>query len=101
MFGLQLVTATQYQDPGPLLIENQIPAGEVMRTIIQPIRHYSSEDMAVQYELVAALKFILKTPDIHSANREAVIQELDLISHSLKEGTPDRDKKRVLALINT
>lgn len=101
MFGLPPARETELEHPDLLLIENQIPAEEVMRTIIQPIRHYSSDDMAVQYELVAALKYIRNSPAITAHYLAAVKQELDLISDSLKKGPPDIDKQRVLAFIST
>ncbi len=101
MFRIPPVIITEVRKHDLVLIENQIPAKEVMRNIIQPIRHYSREDMSVQYELVAALKYIKNTPEITGPSREAVDLELNLISDNLKKDPTNIDKQRVLNLLHT
>ncbi len=101
MFRIPSVIVTEVREHALLLIENQTPAEEVIRTIIQPIRYYSEEDMAVLFELVAALKYIKSTPEITGKSSEAVQEELNLISDSLKKDPQNKDKKRVLDLLYT
>ncbi len=82
------------------VIENHILADEIIRVVVQPIRYYSSNDMAVQYELVSALQFVHNDPEITALNRKLISAELDHMSLMLQKKQGDPDRNVVLELIH-
>lgn len=78
-----------------IVIKHHIPAKELLRILIQPIRLYSKEDSAVLYELIHALKFIASTPGISIENKAVIIQELGVIRKDVEThivNKADRDE---------
>ena len=76
-----------------------IPAEELMRIIVQPIRLYARHDSAVLYELIEMLKFIRQTSKLSHQNRNVVELELEAIRCDLEKNiTNPIDKKQILKL---
>ena len=83
------------------VIHNKIPAAEMMRIIIEPIRQYSKADSSVSYELLNALIFLGNNKNICSEYKEAVQSEIEALIHDLKDNiTNNNDLKRILVLLN-
>lgn len=84
------ITSQLAEDGNYILVRNYITGNELMRIIVQPIRLYAKEDSAVLYELIRALQFIAKAPNISDANSEIIAKELnslkdDCINHIKNE----------------
>ncbi|MGB6153588.1 MAG: DUF2254 family protein [Pricia sp.] len=81
------------------LIRKNIPAEELMRILVQPIRLYSKQDSTVMYELIKALQFTHRAPGLSNDNRKAVVQELKAARADL-DATIDNeiDRARIFAL---
>lgn len=83
-----------------ILIQNNIPARELMRIIVQPIRLYSKHDSSVIYELIIALKFICDRPNISKENKDVVSAELVAVNEDISNNIKNpRDKEHILALL--
>ncbi len=67
-----------------VLIKNNIPAKELMRTIIQPIRFYAKQDNLVLYELIDALRFIAKCPNLCNENSRVVKLEINSLRKDIE-----------------
>ncbi len=93
-------TKRESEGPNLSIIENHILADEIIRVVVQPIRYYSTNDMAVQYELVSALQFVHDDPQITELNRILIGHELEHMSQILQKKAQDLDKKVVLELFD-
>ncbi len=84
-----------------ILIKNTITAQELMRILIQPIRHYARNDSNVMYELAAALKYSLKNSKIVAANKNNILEEIETLSRSIEQNIDNKyDRKPILDIIN-
>ena len=82
-----------------ILIKRNMPAEELMRILIQPIRLYSKHDGSVLYELIGALKYAQRGINISNDNREVVNVELDALRNDLEKNIENPiDKRRILNL---
>ncbi|MGB5819700.1 MAG: DUF2254 domain-containing protein [Saonia sp.] len=79
-----------------ILIKNNIPASELMRIIVQPIRLYSKHDNAVMFELIGALKFIANGPNISDENRAIVFEELNSLKEDLEKHIINKTDRKLL-----
>jgi uncharacterized membrane protein len=92
-------TSEPFAEEKWIIIKNHVPAEELMRLVIQPIRLYSKTDSSVMYELIVALQFVLRDPDISKNNKEVVKNELLALSADIEKNIDnDFDKKRILKL---
>ncbi len=83
------------------LLQNNIPAKELMRILIQPIRLYSKHDNAVVLELIGALKFAKNGTGVSSENSGAIVSELKALKMDVKKSIENRlDRKRLLSLLD-
>ena len=83
-----------------VVIKNIIPASELMRILIQPIRLYSKQDSSVCYILIEVLQFIIEDKDIDSTKKAVVIQELNALRKDIESAIENQtDKERLLALM--
>ena len=80
--------------------EKSVPASELMRLIIQPIRHYGQQDSQVLYALIKALHYLRDHPKLPEFNKEAVSTELAAVREDI-EGHLDhsQDRERLLGLL--
>jgi len=87
---------------GPCIItRTNVPAEELMRIVVQPIRLYARHDNAVLYELIGALKFVHQTSNLSNTNRNVIRLELKALRHDLENNiTNPIDKKNILKLYN-
>ena len=82
-----------------ILIENNASADELMRVLVQPIRHYSKQDSAVMYELITSLQHIEAAPLLSQKNREAVTAELQAARFDLDQCLKNpTDRTRIFKL---
>ncbi len=78
-----------------------LPAAELMRIIVQPIRFYSKHDVSVLYELIGALQFMASRPNVSDDNRIVVDQELGALHDDIKKNIENKDdKERILKRFN-
>ena len=97
--GFPHLVSTTSNKGNTILIHKNIPADEVMRILVQPIRLYAKHDSTVMYELIKGLQFTYKAPGISNDNREAVAKELIAVKKDLvKNIENDIDRVRILAL---
>ncbi|MBQ0733363.1 DUF2254 domain-containing protein [Aquimarina celericrescens] len=84
-----------------ILIENTIIAEELMRILIQPIRHYAKNDSIVMFELAAALQYSVKNSKIVESNKKEIIKEIESLSTSIEQNIEnENDRKPILEIIN-
>lgn len=84
-----------------ILIENTIIAEELMRILIQPIRHYAKNDSIVMFELAAALQYSVKNSKIVASNKKEIIKEIETLSTSIEQNIEnENDRKPILEIIN-
>jgi len=84
-----------------ILVHHSIPASEIMRIIIQPIRFYAKKDLSVLYELVGALRFIKNRPNISDSNRQVVATELAVLRDDIERNIDNiSDKEHIFKLLN-
>ena len=80
-----------------ILIKNSISAEELMRVVVQPIRLYAKKDSTVVYELIEALCFVKKSPNLSNDNKAAVNSELEALRADLDRHIDNEtDKQRIL-----
>ncbi len=93
------MVSTSFDGGQMILIHKNIPAEELMRILVQPIRLYSKQDSAVMYELIRALQFMYRAPGISNDNRTAVGKELEALRSDLEKNIEnDVDRERIIAL---
>jgi len=93
------MVSTTFDQGQMILIRKNIPAEELMRILVQPIRLYSKQDSTVMYELIKALQFMYRAPGISNANRQVVVKELEAVRSDLEKNIEnDVDRDRILAL---
>ena len=91
--------STTYNDGQLILIRKNIPADELMRILVQPIRLYSKQDSTVMYELIKALQFTQRAPGLSNENRQEVAKELEALQIDLKKNIEnDIDSARILSI---
>lgn len=91
--------STTFDEGQMILLRRNIPAKELMRILVQPIRLYSKQDSTVIYELISALQFAHRAPGLSNDNRQAVAQELEAVQMDIMENIGnDIDRKQILAL---
>ncbi len=82
------------------VIGKTISCETLMRTIIQPIRHYSKKDSLVVCELINALKFLEKDAKIPQNKRSIVSRELKALQMDIEMNIENEiDKQHILKLI--
>lgn len=82
------------------LIRKNIPAKELMRILVQPIRLYAKQDSTVMYELIKALQFMDRVPGLSNDNRQAVMRELGALRSDLDKNIEnDVDRQSILSLV--
>lgn len=92
-------TSEPFADEKWIIIKNNVSAEELMRLVVQPIRLYSKNDSSVMYELIGALLFILRAPNILTINKEVVKTELQAVRTDIEKNIDnDIDKQRILKL---
>ncbi|PWH87211.1 DUF2254 domain-containing protein [Brumimicrobium oceani] len=82
-----------------VITDYSIPASELMRLVIQPIRLYSKHDNSVMYVLLKSLQFMKENPKISVKNKGVVEIELNALKHDIETsiGNPmDRESLVVL-----
>lgn len=95
------MVSTTFDKGKLILIENNIPAEELMRILVQPIRLYAKQDSAVMYELIEALQYIQRAPGISNDKRQAVADELRAVHSDLdKHIDNDTDRERLFSLFD-
>ncbi|MBQ4820546.1 DUF2254 domain-containing protein [Aquimarina sp. MMG016] len=83
-----------------LIIHNKIPAKELMRIVIQPIREYSKTDSSVAYELMSALIYVWNTKQICTDYVTVISDEIKALQTDLKVNiSNNKDLKRILDLV--
>ncbi|MDT7827787.1 DUF2254 domain-containing protein [Pricia sp. S334] len=83
-----------------ILIENHIPAEELMRILVQPIRLYSKKDSSVMYELINALQFMYDAHGLSRDDRQALADELEATRRDIEMHIDNEyDKQGLLALL--
>ncbi|MUH37817.1 DUF2254 domain-containing protein [Zobellia amurskyensis] len=93
------ITSQPVENGKCILIKHNITASELMRIIIQPIRLYAKQDSAVMHELIGALQFITKGPNISDENRSVVFTELECLKEDIKNHIGNEtDKDHLLKL---
>ncbi|CAM3505868.1 DUF2254 domain-containing protein [Zobellia roscoffensis] len=93
------ITSQPVESGKCILIKNNITATDLMRIIVQPIRLYAKQDSAVIHELIGALQFITKGPNISDENRALVFMELQNLKEDIKEHIENTaDRKQLLKL---
>ncbi len=93
------MVSTTFDEGKLILIENNIPAEELMRILVQPVRLYSKQDSTVMYELIKALQFMHRAPGVSNENRQVVVKELEALRSDLENNIEnDTDKERILTL---
>ncbi|KKK87298.1 hypothetical protein LCGC14_2754630 [marine sediment metagenome] len=93
------MVSTTFKDGNTILIRKKIPADEVMRILVQPIRLYAKQDSTVMYELIKGLQFTHRAPGLSDDNRDAVAKELVAVRNDLTKNIEnDLDRVRILAL---
>ncbi len=93
------MVSTTFDKGQMILIHKNIPAEELMRILVQPIRLYSKQDSTVMYELIKALQFMQRSPGISTDNRQAVVQELEALRSDLEKNIENEvDRTRIVAL---
>ncbi len=82
------------------VIHNKIPASEMMRIVIEPIRGYAKADSTVSYELLSALVYLRNSGEIIPEYMEAIQNEIKSLVNDLKNNiTNNQDLKRILELL--
>lgn len=80
-----------------MVVRNIIPASELMRVLMQPIRLYSKADSSVCNALIEMLQFIIEDEHIGSLKKAAVIQELNALREDIKDNIKNAgDRERLL-----
>ncbi len=93
------MVSTTFDNGSMILIRKNIPAEELMRILVQPIRLYAKQDSSVLYELIKALQFMSRAPGISIDNRQAVMAELDALRSDLGKNIENNlDRARILGL---
>ncbi len=83
-----------------ILIENTIIAEELMRILIQPIRHYARNDSIVMFELAAALQHSVKNSKIVASNKKEITKEIETLSRSIEQNIENKnDRKPILEIL--
>jgi len=84
-----------------ILLKNNIPASELMRIIVQPIRHYAKQDSAVLFDMIGALQFIARGPNISNENKAVVAAELAALkANILEEIVNEADRMQLLKALD-
>lgn len=78
------------------IIYNHLPATELFRIVIQPIRHYAREDSAVLYELISLLNFNLIDPHMSQVNKKVIEQELQSLGVQVQDSNLGLADKEIL-----
>ncbi|UZO81110.1 DUF2254 domain-containing protein [Aquimarina sp. ERC-38] len=82
-----------------IVIQNHIATDEIMRLVIQPIRHYGKEDVLVTHTLVASLFSITRNANIRKEEKQSIRIELQNIKDSIKKHVESKsDQDRILSL---
>ncbi len=80
-----------------LLIHNYVPAAEVVRMVLQPIRLYAKNDNTVMYELIKGLQSLQTNPEVTQRNKQEIGIELEAIKLTIENTiTNSIDKNRIL-----
>lgn len=91
------ITSESLPEKKLVLIKNRILAEELMRLVVQPIRLYAKKDSAVIYELIEALRFVEKSPNLSKDNKLAVATEIKALRADIEKNIDNEiDKQRVL-----
>jgi uncharacterized membrane protein len=84
-----------------IVISHNITIVELIRIIIQPIRFYAKEDCTVVYQLVKALNYCLRNPNISEGNKESILLELSVMKEDIEKYISNKtDKEKLLASFN-
>ena len=93
------MVSTVFNEGRVIVIRKNIPAEELMRILVQPIRLYAKQDSTVMYELIKALQFTHRSTGLSKDNRQAVAKELEAARYDLEKNIEnDIDKARIFAL---
>lgn len=93
------MVSTTFDQGRLILIRRNIPAGELMRILVQPIRLYSKKDSSVMYELIKALQYMYRSPGLSNDNRQSIVKELEALRSDLEANIAnDLDRERIVAL---
>ena len=90
------LSSEPYEQENLIIIKNHVPAKELMRVLIQPIRLYAKHDSTVMYELVNALTFISKHQNLSQEDVDAVLLELKAIEDGVERNFDNEYDKKVL-----
>jgi uncharacterized membrane protein len=93
------MVSTTYHQGKLVLVKKNVPAEELMRIVVQPIRLYAKQDSTVMYELIGALQFIKKAPGLSNDNRRTVGNELGALRSDLEKNMENpTDRERIFGL---
>ncbi|SHJ11305.1 Uncharacterized membrane protein [Aquimarina spongiae] len=93
-------TLEKRSDLEMLIVHQNIPARELMRIIVQPIREYAKMDCAVAYELMSTLIYVWNTKNICTDYITAISDEIKALQSDLKANIGNhKDLKRILELV--
>ena len=94
-------TIDRRHDEACMIVRNVIPASELMRLLMQPLRLYSKQDSSVCHTLIEVLQYIIEDHKIDSVKKAPVIQELNALQEDIKSSIANSaDRERLLGLID-
>ncbi|MGB7395408.1 MAG: DUF2254 domain-containing protein [Pricia sp.] len=93
------MVSNTYGEGKLILIRHNVPAEELMRIVVQPIRLYAKQDSTVMYELIGALHFMQRAPGISNENRRILQKELAALREDLDKNIENAtDRERIFKL---
>jgi uncharacterized membrane protein len=99
MLQFPTLTSNKLKDGNVVVIKNNISAGDLMFSIVQPIRLYSKNDAVVLSVLIEALTFAINGPHVPEENKQVVQEELEALKHDIEKNVDNPiDKARILKL---
>lgn len=72
---------------GIVLVSDLVKTDELMRLVIQPIRHYGRNDLQVIYTLIRSLSYLKTLPHLNATQIEEINQELQMIEDHVSKGS--------------
>jgi len=92
-------TSNSLRDGKIIIVRNNVTAGELMQTIIQPIRLYAKKDSSVVIALHGALKFIARDAKVSKENKKDVDKELEALKLDVENNIENKfDREKILAM---
>lgn len=93
------ITSEPFNEESLIIVRHNVPAEELMRVVVQPIRLYSKKDSTVIYELIGALQFVEKAPNLSKDSKSVLEKELKALRDDIdKHIDNETDRYRILNL---